>query len=334
MGTKSFSKRPFIQTFFLFILLAVFSACDRPMSLKQASQMPPYAGLSSADQQWLYDYHQTDSGALNWLEDEIYLQDAKIRAWRTSDGMFELESLNSHSPKWVIKTKDAIAEVKKSGAPAVAKEYIRLAREKTGGETVLPAIRVVVPGQTADDQRAQKLRTPNEFKMGIISLTQSKIERARKYDEMGASDMAAGIINQVYHMRLNELGADHEATKFAAVLYARYTGSEPPSSTTEAAHPPAPETHQTDPPSQQPPTNATPPTVPKPATNVSPSVNATLDEMISRARQLWDSGQEVEAMKLMSEATDYARQNLGFEHQKTIQVESVAKKMREYMVTQ
>jgi len=215
-------RNPLHFSILTFLFLTIFiSSCN--MSYDEARGMAPYKGLSEADAKWLYEHHQTDFGALSWLEDEIHFLDGGFQIWITSDGNFEMENQRTRKT-FKIKSKKAVSMVKKEGGIKAAEELVELAREETGGEPQ-PGVEVFSAGLTEDVQKAQRLRYPEVYPRTMNYYVGESLTMLGKIPPqlLNESD-SLNDLKEVIRLSVTHLGEDHLRTHEAMGLYYEVTG--------------------------------------------------------------------------------------------------------------
>lgn len=216
---------------FSMIALIFLTSCN--MSYETAKTMEPYKSLSPADSQWLFEHHQTNLGALSWLEDEIHFKDGGFRIWLTSDKTFEMESLNN-SKTFKIKTSKAVSMVKKMGGEKAAADILILAYEKVGG-TPQPGVEMFAPGLSEDVRKAQRLRYPLLVPRYINLMIQDSMKqlefslRVATANKSGADTVNAVSTDTDFHETLESsvrhLGEFHLRSYELLQMYLKYTNT-------------------------------------------------------------------------------------------------------------
>lgn len=272
----------------MLLAMLLLPGCDRAMSFEDARALPEYRGLNDADARWLYDHHMTRRGALGWLDDEIRFRDTTLEVWFTSEGTVSLET---YTGRYEIDTDKAVKMVQAQGGAAAARELITAARKKTGGDSKPQEPRILTPGMTRDERRAQELRYPVLWKEYVIWATQESLKKAQEQMDAGNPVMAFVYIQPALNRRRLALGDDHEATKFLALWYTRISGQEPPAE-------PAPD-----------------------------SDILMMDAYIEAARTYWQNGQRQAAYNVLGVAFLAGTEVLPRDHEKIKEVERIMEKM-------
>jgi hypothetical protein len=204
------------------LVLAGLAACNQPLSYEKASQMEPYKSIaSSEDRRWLYNFHQSPQGALDWMENEMRLLDDSVQnIWNTSEATVEFEY--EGGKKYTRKRDDVVALVRSKGGTAAARELAAAAHKEVGGSARPPEKPYVLLGPSDAMRRAQKLMYPQLYQVAAIAQTQLIVQKAGELNAAGKLPAALDALSTAIEMRIEMLGEDHPATKGAKEIYQAY----------------------------------------------------------------------------------------------------------------
>lgn len=320
--------------------ILLLDACDTKMSYEKASTREPYSHLSEKDRRWLYDYHMTNRGAVQWMGDEIRLRDDHIQIWLTSDHKYELED-PSLPEEYAVSVDKVVKMVQSKGGSETAQTLLAKARKKIGGQSNPPEHPYILIGLTAKARYAQKLCYPKLWKECILGLTQDMVQGASKIKGQGRLSEALQLMAKAIDLRASELGPNHPATQGALALFKGWAGydyrlkptatEEPGAALSEEAGHPSNAQPGLAPPntvSSSSGTDAPPPPATGPASVNTQSLLARADSLIARARDAWQVGDTKTTIRDASMALELRRKALGPDHPKVKEVEQMLKKAR------